>query len=514
MVNQTYVAGLHHHGNGDVPIIVSLNQSANYLEVTETPGKETSAAAWSVGSDCDAETAEGGSARNNSTNDGEFSWPKETQGLVLGSFFWGYLLTQLRGGWLASRYGGKRVLGYCMCACSFLTLLMPIAARTDFRFLIVLRILAGICQGVVWPAMQLLWAIWAPPLETGKLAGFCYAGSQIGNVLTFPLAGMLCEYGFDGGWPSIFYLLGGYGLLWFVLWMFLVFDSPASHPRITPEEKHYTQTSLKGRAAAGVLKNKDIPWRKILTSKAVWAIVITHMCANWGTYTFLTNIPTYMKEVLKFDIKQNGLLSSLPYVGFWLTINVSDQLFDCLQSRRWLTTTAARKISNSLGEIFPALLVIGVGFVDCHNPVLGVALLTVGVSMCGFQYGAGFIVNSGDIAPGYAGIIFGISNTFGTIPGFLAPIAIGIITRDQTQGQWRTVFFISAAIYAFGTIFYIIFGSGELQPWARQEETIEIEPNEPLKVKDGVMLESAGQENSDRLLSSAAGDGQLMSEIN
>ena len=38
----------------------------------------------------------------------------------------------------------------------------------------------------------------------------------------------------------------------------------------------------------------------------MWAIVVTHMCANWGTYTFLTNIPTYMKEVLKFDIRSVG----------------------------------------------------------------------------------------------------------------------------------------------------------------------------------------------------------------
>ena len=47
----------------------------------------------------------------------------------------------------------------------------------------------------------------------------------------------------------------------------------------------------------------DIPWRSFFTSGPVWGIIITHGLANFGTYTFMTNMPTYMKEVLKFDIK-------------------------------------------------------------------------------------------------------------------------------------------------------------------------------------------------------------------
>ena len=44
--------------------------------------------------------------------DGEFDWDKETQGIILGAFFWGYLLTQIPGGWLAERVGGKGVFGW------------------------------------------------------------------------------------------------------------------------------------------------------------------------------------------------------------------------------------------------------------------------------------------------------------------------------------------------------------------------------------------------------------------
>ncbi|KAK3593079.1 hypothetical protein CHS0354_038105 [Potamilus streckersoni] len=421
-----------------------------------------------------------------SNSGGEFNWEKEVQGLVLGSFFWGYMVTQLPGGWLASHYGGKRVFGWFVFVCSVATLLTPFAARTDLKLLIAVRVIAGIGQGVVWPAMQVIWAHWAPPLEYSKLGGFCYAGAQVGNVITFPIAGLLCEYGFDGGWPSIFYILGGLGLVWFVAWMLVVADTPWEHSRISEEEKLYIMHSLKGKISTSKTTIK-IPWLKIITSLPVWAIFVTHTCANWGTYTFMTNIPTYMKEVLKFDIKQNGALSALPYIGFWAMVNVSAHIADFLRRRKMISTTTCRKLFNSLGEMVPALFVVITSFMDSTQPVLAVVFLTLGVAFSGCQYGSGFVVNPVDIAPKYAGVIFGISNTLGTLGGILAPIAIGYITTDKTREQWQTVFYIAAAIYTFGALFFVAFGSGEIQEWAREKnEDVEIDVNNgDVRIKSG-----------------------------
>jgi hypothetical protein len=46
-----------------------------------------------------------------------------------------------------------------------------------------------------------------------------------------------------------------------------------------------------------------IPWRSILTSIPVWSILVAHCCQNWGFYTLLTELPTYMKQILHYDIK-------------------------------------------------------------------------------------------------------------------------------------------------------------------------------------------------------------------
>ncbi|RUS90909.1 hypothetical protein EGW08_001306 [Elysia chlorotica] len=398
--------------------------------------------------------------------DGEMVWDKHTQGLIHGSLYWGYVLTNLAGGLLADRYGGKHVIGLALLGATLLTLLVPVVARWNVVGLMVLRFFTGVSHGFVSPAMQSLWSQWAPPLESSRLRSICFAGSQMGKVLTYPLTAVLCEYGFDGGWPSIFYAQGVFGLTWFVLWCLLVFDSPAKHPRISREERVYIETSLEGIMSTSKQKRGPVPWLSILTSPCVWAIIVTHICSNWGEYTFLTNIPTYLKEVLQYEVKKNGLMSSLPYVFFWLTIGLSSWLADVVRTKRFLSTLLTRKVFNTIGQLLPAISLIGVSYAGREHSALAMTLLTVGIALTGFQYGGGLFLSPGDIAPRYAGVVYGISNTMATLPGFLSPLAIGYLTVDQTQEQWRAVFFISAAIYVFGSIFFNLFASATLQPWA------------------------------------------------
>lgn len=440
----------------EVKLVFNQSSNKNVTFASDRKGSGLSA--------CEAKALSHGLAE-----DGEFLWDKQVQSIILGSFFYGYIITQVPGGFLAGRFGGKRIFAWFMFLCVVATLLTPVAARLHYGFLIALRILAGIGQGVVWPAMHALWAFWAPPEERSKLIGFTFAGAQIGNVVAFPLSGVLCKYGFDGGWPSIFYILGILGIVWFVSWMLIVSDTPDQHPRISEYEKVYIQSSLKGAMKKGI-HNTAIPWSKIATSLPVWATVITHTCANWITYTFLTNMPAYMKEVLKFDIKSNGFLSAVPYLGMWSFIVMSGVVSDALTKSKKLTVTQARKIFNTLGELVPAAAIIALGFLDCTLSYVAVILLTIAVSFTGCAYSAGYMVNPADIAPKYSSVIFGISNSVATIPGFLAPFTVGQLTPHKSQEEWRVVFYIAAAICIFGNIFYLIFGSGELQDWAKEEE--------------------------------------------
>lgn len=51
----------------------------------------------------------------------------------------------------------------------------------------------------------------------------------------------------------------------------------------------------------------------------------------------------------------------------------------------------------------------------------------------GFCLGGGFPLVSNDIAPAYAGVVSGISNTFATIPGIVSPYVVGALTEKVSS---------------------------------------------------------------------------------
>ena len=73
------------------------------------------------------------------SQDGPFAWDREQQGTILGAFFWGYVCTQIPGGMLAERYGGKLVFGLGILVTSVFTILTPLAAQGGFVLLIICR---------------------------------------------------------------------------------------------------------------------------------------------------------------------------------------------------------------------------------------------------------------------------------------------------------------------------------------------------------------------------------------
>uniref|UniRef100_A0A915BNU4 Major facilitator superfamily (MFS) profile domain-containing protein n=1 Tax=Parascaris univalens TaxID=6257 RepID=A0A915BNU4_PARUN len=289
-----------------------------------------------------------GTPSNNTKNamDGELIWSKQLQGSVLSAFFWGYLFTQVLGGYLSALMGGKIVIGSAVLASAVLTLLSPIAATTHVYIFIVIRAALGVVQGTVFPAYHTFFSLWAPPMERSFLVGLTLSGAQVGNVLVMPLSGLLCRYGFGGGWPSIFYVLGIAGVVWSLVWLYYVTDSPTENRRIDPNERAYIEASLADIIVKDPSKKKRrIPWRSILTSIPVWAVYCGQFAGDWGAYMMMTSLPLFMNDVLGFDLTSLGFFSAIPYIAYFVVIIVGGMVADKVRDAHLLSTIAVRRLA-------------------------------------------------------------------------------------------------------------------------------------------------------------------------
>ena len=290
---------------------------------------------------------------------GDFDWSIGQQGDLLASYYYGYIWTQAVGPILASRLGYKKVWLWAMFLASILTILTPQMAAAGYPWLLSGRIFVGFCHGVTFPCMHGMLGYWAPPLERSKLISIYVSGCSIGTCVLFPLAGILI-YSF--GWPSVFYFTGLVSLLWCLLWSVMAYDSIEKHPWIGDSEKEFLNS-----CRAPIDEKKPVPWKAILRSKPVIAVAAGHLASNWGNYQLNSLLPTYLATVLQFDIKDNGVISSLPFIAQSIICFLGGYLTDAILQRELCQTLTIRKINTGLGLLVPALTVVLAGYMGCRS---------------------------------------------------------------------------------------------------------------------------------------------------
>lgn len=394
----------------------------------------------------------------------DFPWDTELQGLVLSSFFYGYIVTQIPGGWLATQVGGKALFGVGIGVTALITIITPFLANASIYLLVLGRVLEGLFEGVTYPSIHAVWNQWAPPLERSRLATLAFSGSYFGTVFALVISSFLAQH---IGWESIFYVFGFLGVLWSVAWWMIVAETPQGDRKITDSELEYIKSTI-GASANHVKVNVDPPWKRFFTSLPVWAIMIAHFSENWGFYTLLTELPTFMKDILQFDILQVGKLASLPYLVMGFVVQIGGVIADWLRTNGHLSTTQVRKLFNCGAFVCQTLFLIAAA--HSSTPAAAVAFLTIAVGFGGFAW-AGFSVNHLDLAPHFASILMGLSNTVATLPGMISPILTGYLVKQRNLEEWQAVFYIAGGIYLAGAIFYGLFASGERQKWADIPDT-------------------------------------------
>ena len=90
------------------------------------------------------------------------------------------------------------------------------------------------------------------------------------------------------------------------------------------------------------------PWKSMMTSKPVWAIIIAHFSENWGFYTLLTGMPTFMKDVLGYKLDQAGFLAAFPYLLMAGIVQSAGILGKQLSKRKRNSPRFSQILPNSL----------------------------------------------------------------------------------------------------------------------------------------------------------------------
>jgi len=369
---------------------------------------------------------------------------------------------------MADRFGGKLLNGGGILLSSVVSLLTPTAARIHIGVLMALNFLAGLGEGAMRPSNHALIAKWCAPQHRSLVATAIIIGSSAGVTGGTFLAGVLCEYGFAGGWPCVFYVFGTVGCFWSGLWFLLCYDSPNSHPRISADERKYWETTI---GTTDLQFQPPTPWREILTSVPVWVLAVAFFADTWGFYTLMTCLPLYMHDVLGVNTAKNGAFSALPFAAALIIGLVTGWFADWLRSR--LSTTVVRKLICLVSFTLISCFLIIAGYIGCDRALAVAVMCTIASgSAAGFSVVG---VNQLDLAPLHAGKIMGLTYTVANFGSIAAPSAVGALTyRHSTRSEWRNVFFLVAAIYFVGMIVFLVFGSGERQSWANDDSRDEL----------------------------------------
>ncbi len=99
------------------------------------------------------------------------------QGIILGAYYWGFVITQIPAGYLAGRFGARFIFGGALLFSSIMVMFIPISTKVHWALFCVLRFLIGLAHGTIWPCMTVIMARWAPTSERGKLMSFVNAGN-------------------------------------------------------------------------------------------------------------------------------------------------------------------------------------------------------------------------------------------------------------------------------------------------------------------------------------------------
>lgn len=373
----------------------------------------------------------------------QYHWTPVEKGRILSAFFVGYMLFMFASGVLAAKIGGKLVLGWSVLAWSVFTLLTPLAAGYSMPALLAARIGMGIGEAAMFPAAYEVFARWVPAPERARAAAGMLSGIPVGTVVGLAGSGWLVQH---ASWPMAFYVFGGIGLVWVVVWFLEVKNDPNDDPRVGPEER-----ALLAGSSSGTEKLSFKSVCQVLFNAPVAAIAVAHFAVTWYLYMLLSWLPSYFRDVQHLSIASAGLYSASPWITMFIASNTAAVVADRMIANGQ-PVARTRKLIQCGSLVATGGLLLLLEFAS--TPLIAVSLLCAATAALGCSW-AGFAPGMLDVAPRNGAVVYGFSNTFGTIPGIVGVYVTGWLV--QATGHFSAAFALSAGVGALAAVLFATF---------------------------------------------------------
>lgn len=358
-------------------------------------------------------------------------WTTTTAGVVQSSFLWGYMATQVPGGVLSDKIGGKKTLGFGIALFSLANASFPLAfseGGASIGWALALRALVGMGEGVAMPTMNNLVASNVIRERRSAATGMAFTGFHAGTMVGLVLSPFVLQ---RFGWEALFVLYGGLGLPFLLMWLLVV---PA-------------------QGASGGGEEGD-GWKRLgllFKTPAPWAVAMTTGINHFSFFILLNWLPTYFNTALGLDLSSSTAASVLPWLAMAVCSSFSGAIAD-IAIRSGINPRTVRITAQSVAFLGPAAMLAIISCTD--RPMIAILCFTLALAMKAFGQ-AGFVANQQEIAPSAAGRLSGICNTFGSLMGSFGTALSGFLV--ERTGSWRPAFYLMIALYLFGTSIWSLY---------------------------------------------------------
>lgn len=213
-------------------------------------------------------------------------------------------------------------------------------------------------------------------------------------------------------------------------------------------------------------RKTSAPWFAILTNASVWAFITTKFCVKLAGDTVQIELPTYLKKVMHFSAKDNGLINALNYVIFCVFCFIVGALSKYVMKNRplGLSKTSIRKCFQCFASFGVTLVLLGIAFGVCDNTYTRIFLILMFIFTT-FGIGGEAQIPL-DITERYPGTIHAIGSSL-AISGAIEPPLVGFLIRGHAadKDSWKSVWIGASVISLIGGIVFLLFADATIQPF-------------------------------------------------